>query len=533
MPNLLENPLTRRKEDLWASLPFDLWPGPVILFIHIPNILGYTMIRSSIIVFLVQVFICQSLIFASETRDEQYYQQLEKASMSVVCIEGSKIGERNFSDTKEFGKAFTGMGTGIIIDSRGYIATNQHVVEGLQKIIVTTHDGEKYSATCLERDNDTDIALIKIDSSNPLQSISMGNSHKLRLGEHVNAIGNPFGYNFSLTEGIVSRLDCEVPASEKLIYKNMIQTSAQINPGNSGGPLLNSQGEVVAMNVAIHSGAQGIAFAMPIEAVMDISARLVSKQTSRFCYHGMTVEESDEGDLIVVDVDSGSPADSINMSPGDIVSKVDDCDILNTIDFQRAFLGKQANDSVNLEIKRSDENLNVALKLGNPGTKTQIASRSTSRSQRGSNQSANRATNNQDEQSSKDKDKDLVWEVFGVKVRPVTPTLLKNYSPEIYNDYPDGAVQIITVRTNGILSKSGLKQGDLLTGIIAGNKDGQSWTVTSEGNLNWIAERWNSQLLETDAAEFHVIRDRKPYYPMVPIEPSTIASPERTRTGVR
>ena len=147
------------------------------------------------------------------------------------------------------------MGTGIIIDERGYIVTNQHVIAGVDSLRVTLYDGSTFTAEPISYDVKHDLAIIKIEASRPLPVIPLGTSSDLRLGESVIAIGNAFGYEHTVTAGIISSLSRDVEVNEHQSYKNLLQTDASINPGNSGGPLLNLDGEVIGINVAIRAGA--------------------------------------------------------------------------------------------------------------------------------------------------------------------------------------------------------------------------------------------------------------------------------------
>ena len=158
-----------------------------------------------------------------------------------------------------------GMGTGIIIDPRGYIITNQHVVDDVSVIRVHLTDGSSHTARVLVRDHESDLALLKIDVSRPLPTMPLGTSSDVMVGETVIAIGNAYGYEHTVTVGIVSAIKRDVTLNKEVSYKALIQTDASINPGNSGGPLLNINGELIGVNVAIRAGAQGIGFAIPVD----------------------------------------------------------------------------------------------------------------------------------------------------------------------------------------------------------------------------------------------------------------------------
>jgi serine protease Do len=150
------------------------------------------------------------------------------------------------------------MGTGVVVDARGYVVTNYHVVEGVRRIEVTLASGKTTSASLVSHDPRTDLAVIKVEHDSPLPVITIGTSSDLMIGETVLALGNAYGYEHTVTRGIVSALHRDVEVSRTQRYDDLIQTDASINPGNSGGPLLNINGEMIGINVAVRAGAQGI-----------------------------------------------------------------------------------------------------------------------------------------------------------------------------------------------------------------------------------------------------------------------------------
>src|ERR687896_1669639 len=159
------------------------------------------------------------------------------------------------------------LGSGIIINREGYIVTNNHVVENASDIKISLSDKEEYDAKVIGRDPKTDVALIKIDAKKDLQAVALGDSSKLRVGEWVMAIGNPFGLGHTVTTGIVSAKGRIIGAGP---YDDFIQTDSSINPGNSGGPLFNMNGQVVGINTAIVASGQGIGFPIPINVAKDL-----------------------------------------------------------------------------------------------------------------------------------------------------------------------------------------------------------------------------------------------------------------------
>jgi len=184
---------------------------------------------------------------------------VERARGAVVNIHSERTvrgpaTEELFAHTPSQNRV-NGMGTGIIVDPRGYIVTNYHVVEDVSVIRVRLSDGTTHSARVLTRDQETDLALLKVDLGRPLPTMPLGTSSDLMVGETVIAIGNAYGYEHTVTVGVVSAVKRDVTLNKEISYKQLIQTDASINPGNSGGPLLNINGELVGVNVAIRAGA--------------------------------------------------------------------------------------------------------------------------------------------------------------------------------------------------------------------------------------------------------------------------------------
>jgi putative serine protease PepD len=181
-----------------------------------------------------------------------------------------------------------GTGSGAIIDKKGYIITNNHVIQNAQSLEVTLADGSKWPAELIGSDPNSDLAVIRIKGPpGEISVIAMGDSSNLKVGQKVLAIGNPFGLGQTLTTGVISSLGRSIRAGTGSIIRNLIQTDAAINPGNSGGPLLNSKGEMIGINTAILSptGANvGVGFAIPADTVKDVTPRLIS---GKFSYSGL------------------------------------------------------------------------------------------------------------------------------------------------------------------------------------------------------------------------------------------------------
>ena len=222
------------------------------------------------------------------------------------------------------GESDGGMGSGFVYSEDGYVITNQHVVRDAQKVTVTFLDGESYIGDVIGTDQDLDIAVVKVSPSNTyLQPIKIGDSSKLKVGERIAAIGNPFGLSGSMTSGIVSQIGRLLPQESGYSIPDVIQTDAAINPGNSGGPLINMKGEVVGINTAIQSATgefSGIGFAVPSNTVKKVVPVLIENGEFKHPWMGISGTDVDaelaevrglksSKGFLVVSVIEGSPAE--------------------------------------------------------------------------------------------------------------------------------------------------------------------------------------------------------------------------------
>jgi len=284
-----------------------------------------------------------------------------------------------------------GQGSGFIIDKKGYILTNNHVVENAQKIIVTLASGEKLSATLVGRDSASDLAIIKISEGNINNVATLGDSDKLKVGQKAIAIGNPFGLGHTLTTGIVSALNRSIITSENVQIDNLIQTDTAINPGNSGGPLLNSNGEVIGINAVIYSlsgGYEGIGFAIPINRAKEVAAELITSGHVARPWLGIEqINISELSGYLDLGVNNGvliiqtipeSPADQSGLRGGnrtviigryrlpiggDIITAIDNDPISNETDIDRVLNKKKVGDIVNVKIFRNGRILEIPVTL--------------------------------------------------------------------------------------------------------------------------------------------------------------------------
>ncbi len=259
----------------------------------------------------------------------------------------------------------TSLGAGVIIDPRGYILTNHHVVARASRIQVTLSDKSSYPAELLSFNQEKDIAILKVSPTRSLPFVEMGTSSDLMPGETVIAVGNPFGLGHSVSVGVLSAVGRPFAYKGKLVYDNLIQTDASINPGNSGGPLLNINGKLIGINMAIQVGAQGIGFAIPINDVRAIISQLLRAEQKRAIWVGIKVEEGVEG-LTVVAVEPGSPARAGGLRPGDIILSLDGSPVQNEVAFESLLLEKKVGEVLRVALKRRGKQLALQLSLKTP-----------------------------------------------------------------------------------------------------------------------------------------------------------------------
>jgi S1-C subfamily serine protease len=287
-----------------------------------------------------------------------------------------------------------GAGSGFVIDPRGYILTNFHVVQDAQSIEVVLGDQSRYPAKFLGADQRNDVALIKIEpKGKPLVALQLGDSSKLQVGQKVLAIGNPFGFQSTLTTGVVSALGRNVQTSQTTLIDEAIQTDAAINRGNSGGPLLNSHGEVIGINSAIYTPSgttAGIGFAIPVNTAKRIAHDLMTEGRVRQAFLGaQTLEVGGwlaealdlpvKDGLLIEEVTRGGPAATAGLhggdreamagmrriaTGGDLIVAIDGQKIANQFDLNVVMNRKRPGDTVSVTVYRGGKKMDVPVKLG-------------------------------------------------------------------------------------------------------------------------------------------------------------------------
>lgn len=313
----------------------------------------------------------------------------QKASPSVVNVISTVITRDFFLNPVPR----EGSGSGSIIDSRGHIMTNNHVIRDAQKLEVTLADGSKWPAKLVGTDPDNDLAVIKINTpQEKLSPLPFGDSQKLQVGQKVLAIGNPFGLGLTLTTGIISSLGRTIRSEVGTTIEDVIQTDASINPGNSGGPLLNSEGQIIGINTAILSPtgvSVGIGFAIPVNTAKRIAAELIAKGFVSYPYIGAVVHtiipqfakalglKSDKG-AMVVEVTPGGPADKAGLKgankqaqignflhpvDGDIIIQADHLEVKDAEGLIKYLRERKIGAVVSLKIIREGKIRNVKVTL--------------------------------------------------------------------------------------------------------------------------------------------------------------------------
>jgi serine protease Do len=393
------------------------------------------------------------------------------AEPAVVNIEGNKPASGARSDSQQV----NGMGAGVIIDRRGYILTNQHVVQDVGRIEVTLSSGRQYVGRLIDRDPATDLALIKIDTGRHLPVIKCGTSSDLLLGEPVIAIGNPYGYHHSVTQGIISALKRDIPVNGVQEYPDLIQTDASINPGNSGGPLLNAKGDMIGINAAVRIGAQGIGFAIPVDRAIKIAASMISRHRERVSNVDapFKVRTSYEGGRSIVSVISSS---STELQTGDVIQAINNQPIRNQLDLELTLLDHSQGSTLNIDCQRGSQNHLATVTLGR----------------------GNAVGNSSVRLASSSSTAQAVWTRFGMRLEHASASDVQSVDTAY-----KGGFKITAVRRGSPAHEAQLQEGDILVGLM-------EWQSPQWSELIWIMNR--SELKNASKVRFHIMRGSEIYW---------------------
>jgi S1-C subfamily serine protease len=294
---------------------------------------------------------------------------VEKVGPAVVNIDVHQQSQPWQRREPRFPQELHGNASGFLFTPDGFILTNSHVVHDAAKIDVTLSDGRLYEATMVGDDPDTDLAVIRVNGTN-LVSAELGDSQSIRVGQLVIAIGNPYGFQWTVTSGVVSALGRSLRSISGRLIDNIIQTDASLNPGNSGGPLVSSKGKVIGVNTAVILPAQGICFAIPINTAKYVTGLLIKEGRIRRSYIGIGGQNvpllrrvvrfhklSTESGIQVISVEKNSPAEKAGLSEGDIIVDFDGQPIKGIDDLHRLLTEKQIGVKLQLTVIRLTEKL--------------------------------------------------------------------------------------------------------------------------------------------------------------------------------
>jgi len=299
---------------------------------------------------------------------------VQKVLPAVVNISTERIVDREFNDPFEdlFRQFFSqprrsqaqgiqSLGSGVIVDEDGWIITNWHVVQRATKINVILADGSHYDAQYVSGDDKNDLALLRIQPKKPLPAVEIAGESQTMLGETVVAIGDPFGFDHTVTKGVISAKDRSWPP-ENPQFEDVLQTDAAINPGNSGGPLINTRGQLVGINMAILSQAQGIGFAIPSRRVANLLEAWFTPEKRARLWLGVRFGR-ENGRIVVTDVQANSPAAQAGVQKKDKVVACDGQEVTDVLLLERRLIHKKAGDEVKFDVERGGIAKSLAVKL--------------------------------------------------------------------------------------------------------------------------------------------------------------------------
>ncbi len=293
----------------------------------------------------------------------------ERVSPSVVNIDVHQESREKQTGHYRGPEELRGNGSGFIFTPDGFILTNSHVVHHADRIDVVLLDGQRFQADLVGDDPDTDLAVVRINGRN-LVPAPLGDSQRIRVGQLVIAIGNPYGFQYTVTSGVISALGRSLRSMSGRIIDNVIQTDAALNPGNSGGPLVTSQGEVIGVNTAMILAAQGICFAIGVNTAKFVAGKLIKEGKIRRSYIGLGGQNVQlhrrlvrfyrlpvETGILVVSMEEGGPAKRAGLAEGDIIIGFDEQSIAGIDDLHKALTEEKVGAETPIIVLRRSERL--------------------------------------------------------------------------------------------------------------------------------------------------------------------------------
>jgi serine protease Do len=411
---------------------------------------------------------------------------------AVVTITASGMPPRGPMGQQPPGRSGQAVGSGFIIEAEGFVVTNNHVVDGAQRLTVTLDDGRRLPATVVGRDARTDVALLKVEAGAPLPFVRMGDSAKAEPGDWVVAMGNPFGLGGTVTTGVVSAVGRDIGAGP---YDDFIQVDAPINQGNSGGPLFSQDGAVIGMNTAIFSpsgGSVGIGFAVPSNLMQRVVADLKATGRVERGFVGVATqtvdaamakalrmpEAEDRGNTrgaLISNVEKDSPAAKAGLRAGDVVTEVDGRAVTNPRDLARAVADQRPGSKSALKVWRDGETRTVSVEIGTqPGA--QVAGRPGTEAEQPR---------------------------IGVALAPITPEARRSLN---LAEDAKGAI-VAQVVPDSPAAKAGLRAGDVIVGV------GTTETADAEATVKAIRDAASN-----DAVALQVLRNGTRSFVAVPLK---------------
>ena len=313
-------------------------------------------------------------ILGQEISDENIFDAYSLAvTKAVETVSPAVVNINIFTAGKDKQNQRRGSGSGFIFTPDGFILTNSHVVNKAKQIEVVLSDGRKFNADLIGNDPDTDLAVIRIDSTG-ITPASLGDSSKIKIGQLVIAIGNPYGFQASVTTGVVSALGRSLRANTGRLIDNVIQTDAALNPGNSGGPLVNSKGEVIGVNTAAILPAQNICFATAINTAKFIAAKLIKDGKIKRSYIGIAGQDApihrrivyhyslpSDKSIMVISIEKNSPAEKALVQTGDRIISFNSTPVTEIDDLHKMLTETQVGVKTDIKVLRGTEILDLQI----------------------------------------------------------------------------------------------------------------------------------------------------------------------------